>query len=124
MRRLSDPRAHRDRKTIELGGKASASAQGSCRTQRKTQLCPRARVAPVDRAVVPEFPHQSGPLLEEANAGKSSTSPQLAAGWLAIGYWLLTPLELNRVALFPFEAGTRNRLWPKGGSRILGLQVP
>ena len=35
-----------------------------------------------------------------------------------------TPLELNRVPLFPFESSTGNRLWPKGGSRISGLQVP
>ena len=36
----------------------------------------------------------------------------------------MTPLELNRVPLFPFESSTGNRLWPKGGSRISGLQVP
>ena len=35
-----------------------------------------------------------------------------------------TPLELNRAPLFPFESSTGNRLWPKGGSRISGLQVP
>ena len=35
-----------------------------------------------------------------------------------------TPLVLNWAPLFPFESSTGNRLWPKGGSRIPGLQVP
>ncbi len=42
-------------------------------------------------------------------------------GALGRATWPQTPLELNRVPLFPFESSTGNRLWPKGGVAYLGV---
>ena len=47
-------------------------------------------------------------------AGESTRTPLISPEKLA----------LPRVPLFPFESSTGYRLWPKGGSRISGLQVP